>query len=111
MSDETTNPQDVVFIAGFGRSGSTLLAQVFGELPGFVSVGELRHLWLRGAAENQLCGCGTPFQECSFWKSVADNGFPGRNWQDLAGIADLQRRVDAIRLIPQVFFRWTRSEK
>ena len=109
MTDPAQQPLDVVFIAGFGRSGSTLLAQVLGQLPGFVSVGELRHLWLRGAAENQLCGCGTPFHDCSFWRSVAEHGFGGRDWRNLAEIAQLQLKVDAIRLIPQVFFRWLRG--
>ena len=48
----------VAYIAGAGRSGSTLLAMMLGTLPGWVSVGELRHLWARGVEENQLCGCG-----------------------------------------------------
>jgi hypothetical protein len=109
MPGETADPVDVVFIAGFGRSGSTLLAQVLGQLPGFVSVGELRHLWLRGATENQLCGCGEPFRTCSFWHNVAEQGFGGRSWEELASIAELQKRVDAIRLIPQVFFQWMRG--
>jgi hypothetical protein len=109
MADEAHPPVDVVFIAGFGRSGSTLLAQVLGQLPGFVSVGELRHLWLRGVVENQLCGCGEPFRSCAFWRKVADQGFGGVSWESLADIAQLQTRVDAIRLIPQVFFEWMRS--
>lgn len=109
MSDTENAPVDVVFIAGFGRSGSTLLAQIMGQLPGFVSVGELRHLWLRGATENQLCGCGEPFRECKFWGAVAQQGF-GRTWEELSQIAALQLKVDAIRLIPQVFFKSLRGK-
>jgi hypothetical protein len=109
MTEVENKPVDVVFIAGFGRSGSTLLAQIMGQLPGFVSVGELRHLWLRGATENQLCGCGQPFRECAFWGAVAREGF-GQSWEPLAKIAELQLRVDAIRLIPQVFFQSLRGK-
>lgn len=109
MTNVENQPVDVVFIAGFGRSGSTLLAQIMGQLPCFVSVGELRHLWLRGATENQLCGCGQPFRECTFWGAVAQQGF-GQSWEQLAKIAALQLRVDAIRLIPQVFFTSLRGK-
>ncbi|WP_420910932.1 sulfotransferase [Thermus thermophilus] len=34
----------VVFIGGYGRSGSTLLDRMLGQVEGFVSVGELRHI-------------------------------------------------------------------
>ena len=38
----------VLYIGGWGRSGSTLLAHVLAEVPGFVSVGELRYVWQGG---------------------------------------------------------------
>ena len=34
----------VVYIAGMGRSGSTLLGSLLGQLDGFFFVGEFRHL-------------------------------------------------------------------
>lgn len=106
---ESSTPQKVLFVAGFGRSGSTLLAQALGEVPGFVSVGEVRHIWSRGVIENQLCGCGSPFQECDFWKQTFDVAFPGKSWSELSWIYDLQRRVDGIRYVPRVFWGWARS--
>src|SRR5205823_1051409 len=51
-----TQPK-VLYIAGPGRSGSTVLDQVLGELPGFVSTGELQALWQRGLVERRPCGC------------------------------------------------------
>jgi hypothetical protein len=35
-----------------------------------MSVGELNFISDRGFQNNQLCGCGEPFLECSFWKEV-----------------------------------------
>jgi hypothetical protein len=35
-----------------------------------MSVGELNFISDRGFQNNQLCGCGEPFRECSFWKEV-----------------------------------------
>jgi len=57
----------VLFIGGWGRSGSSLLANILGSSSRTVSVGELRYLWDRGMVENKLCGCGQAFSECEFW--------------------------------------------
>ena len=66
---------DVLFIAAFGRSGSTLLDRILGRIDGFVSVGEIRQLWRRGLMEGQLCGCGEPVPECPFWREVLADAF------------------------------------
>jgi hypothetical protein len=65
---------DVIYIAGAFRSGSTLLANVLGALPGFVSVGECALLW-SASANREACGCGRPLPECPFWSEVVAAGF------------------------------------
>jgi hypothetical protein len=65
----------VLYIVGGGRSGSTLLDNLLGQLDGFVSAGELRQLWQRGLIERRLCGCGVPVPECPFWTAVLREGF------------------------------------
>src|SRR5438105_15565281 len=65
-------PTTVLFIGGEGRSGSTLLDRMLGQLPGFFSTGELREVWNRGLIENLDCGCGLSFRSCSFWTAVGD---------------------------------------
>lgn len=60
----------VLFIAGASRSGSTILHNILGQVDGFVAVGELRDLWQRGMINNWLCGCGVPFEQCEFWRSI-----------------------------------------
>jgi hypothetical protein len=96
----TSAPIRVVFIGGCGRSGSTLLARMLGEVPGFFSAGELRFIWQRGLVENQLCGCGTPFRECSFWQAVGDDAFGGWEKIDAEEMAALERAVDRHRYLP-----------
>ena len=59
-----TSPQKVLYIGGFGRSGSTLVERILGQLPGFCSAGEIVFLWQRGLIDGQLCGCGVPVPEC-----------------------------------------------
>jgi hypothetical protein len=60
----------VVFLAGLGRSGSTLLEMMLAERLGAVAVGETRYLWERGIARGELCSCEVSVPECPFWTSV-----------------------------------------
>jgi hypothetical protein len=83
----------VVFIAGYSRSGSTLLDRMLGELPGFVSTGELGYLWTRGLQENRLCGCGSRFHDCAFWERVGLSAFGGWGQLDSADVARLRGEV------------------
>lgn len=66
----------VVYIAGFGRSGSTILDNVLGQYPGMFSGGEIQYLWDRGLAQNRLCGCNRPVPECPVWGEVVASAFP-----------------------------------
>ena len=61
----------VLYIAGWGRSGTTILDRCIGQVQGFVSCGEVRYIWDRGLLENRSCSCGQPFRECGFWSRVA----------------------------------------
>ena len=70
MTDTT-----VLYVGGTGRSGSTVLANLLGEVTGYVSVGEVRFLWERGIVEDRLCGCGRRFSQCDFWVEVLDRAF------------------------------------
>lgn len=73
------DPVRVLYVAGAGRSGSTVLANLLGEIPGFASVGEVRFLWERGLAEGRLCGCGVAVPECPFWTRVLHEAFGAAN--------------------------------
>lgn len=67
----------VLYIAGWGRSGSTIMGNILGQLPGFAHVGEISNVWTRGVLENTPCGCGTPFSECATWSRVFGRAFGG----------------------------------
>jgi hypothetical protein len=51
----------VLYIGGYGRSGSTVLDRVLGALPDAVSVGEIRSIWGAVLREDRLCACGQRF--------------------------------------------------
>lgn len=92
----------VLFIGGYGRSGSTLLDRVLGGVDGLFSVGELRHVFREGYVENRLCGCGEPFRQCEFWRAVSDRAFGGIEAFDAEAMLALQRRVDQWWRLPRL---------
>ncbi len=94
----------VVFIGGFGRSGSTLVERVLGQVPGHVAVGELVHLPQRGLIDDDRCGCGKAFSDCPFWTDVGEAAFGG--WRHVAGWRDLQLEVDRKRYLPDLIAPW-----
>lgn len=90
----------VIYLGGLGRSGSTLLERLIGELPGVCSAGEVVHMWQRGIVEGERCGCGQPFGDCEFWCAVGQDAFGGWGAVDVGRIAELRRAVDRTRCIP-----------
>jgi hypothetical protein len=90
----------VLFLGGLGRSGTTVLERVLGELPGACSAGELVHLWQRGVLDDETCGCGEPFSRCPFWIEVGDAAFGGWDPALATRMLELRARVDRSRHVP-----------
>jgi hypothetical protein len=63
--------QRVVFIMGFPRCGSTLLAHLLGRVEGFFTAGEALDQLFSLRARVAPCGCGAPLPECAFWQRYA----------------------------------------
>lgn len=84
----------VLFIGGWGRSGSTLLERLLAQVPGFISVGEMRDFWLRGYVEDRLCGCGERFRSCEFWSAVGQKSFGGWEQVPVERLIETRMRYD-----------------
>ena len=106
----------VLFVGGWGRSGSTLVDRTLGSVHGVTSLGELRDLWTRGIVENRLCGCGEPFLTCPFWTEVGERAFGGWDTLDLERLRRLRATVDRPWTLPLLIwpvlpsFRRARNE-
>jgi hypothetical protein len=98
--DSGTGAVRVVYLGGLGRSGSTLAERLLGELPHVCPAGEVVHMWERGIASGERCGCGEPFPDCPFWQKVGATAFGGWDNVDTARVSDLRRTVDRNRFIP-----------
>lgn len=91
----------VLFVAGTGRSGSTLVSNLLGSAPGIVSLGELRYLWERGLHERSRCGCGLPVPECPFWRDVIERAYPTAP-ADVAAVKRADRQLLRLRSFGQL---------
>lgn len=60
---------DVLYIAGYGRSGSTLLDAMLGNHPDILGCGELE-LFFRDLLAGGSCTCGQPYEACELWGEV-----------------------------------------
>lgn len=67
----------VLCIIGKGRSGSTLLDTILGQLDGVFSTGELGRLWEWGLTNGYRCGCGERVRDCAVWRDVVARAFDG----------------------------------
>ncbi|QIG49933.1 sulfotransferase [Nordella sp. HKS 07] len=60
----------LVYIAGYGRSGSTVLSIALGQHKEIFGCGEIitlgHHVW----ENNEYCSCGSPIHDCEFWRET-----------------------------------------
>lgn len=79
----------ILYIAGYGRSGSTILSIILGNHPEFFAGGELTYLLEDFPHRSRRCSCGSPYAECEFWGGLfRDNAI------DL-GLAKTIRSIEA----------------
>lgn len=97
----------LLFVAGTGRSGSTLLECMLAEVDGVIVLGEVNHLWERGVVKDELCACAQPFSLCDFWQQVGEVAFDGWAKVDLDRVLHLKNAVDRQRRLPLTARRHT----
>ena len=81
----------VIYIAGMGRSGSTILGRLLGELPNAVHVGELGLFTSPQFQAVARCECLKTVGECDFWQAVFERAFGGLNALDLEALQETRR--------------------
>lgn len=60
----------VIYILGYGRSGSTVLNALLAHHPDITGVGELVNLPEQGWLQDGYCACGKRTSACEFWSDV-----------------------------------------
>ncbi len=59
----------ILYIMGRGRSGSTILDNVLGQMDGYFSLGQINGLWSKFLTRG-LCGCGATIGDCEIWRNA-----------------------------------------
>lgn len=107
LPDQAPRPR-VLLIVGAGRSGSTLFERALGGVPGVTVLGETVHMWDRAVRDDELCGCGVPFDACPFWAAVGARAFGGWDRVGVAELVRLRRSVVRTRRVPPLL-TWSPS--
>jgi hypothetical protein len=98
----------VLYLAGWGRSGSTLAEAMLDQHPELIGVGEIKFLWERGLRQNRRCSCGTPIRSCPFWVRVLREAFGAMPDDDRVDDLDAASRRFRTRHLPQLLLTWPR---
>ena len=59
-----------IFVIGKGRSGSTLVGDFLGSLPGVFHTGELNKMWEYSLVGDHSCACGAKLDQCPVWSEI-----------------------------------------
>lgn len=105
MSGAVDGPVRVLYFAGSGRSGTTVMNSILGQVEGIFAAGELRYLWHRGVVGDHRCGCGLPFSGCPVWTGVMKDLGLAHPGLDAQGIGDRLLRRLRIARVPLILGR------
>lgn len=97
---------NVLFVSGFGRSGSTIIDNVLGQHDNVFSIGELRHIWQRGLLNNELCGCKKTILQCDIWHAILEDVFTKTDKQTFKSLAKLAESVDKPKYIHKMLLSY-----
>jgi Sulfotransferase family len=101
-------PVRVLYVAGFGRSGSTLLDRLLGSASRLHSGGEIGGIWTQGLVDDRLCSCGVRFSTCPFWQEVGRNSFSSLQARQIDAIVQYTHLAFPARRMWWIFIRKTR---
>jgi hypothetical protein len=91
----------VLYIAGQGRSGSTILGNTLGQVQGFMHVGELLEVWGILMSGRVPCGCGVPVVDCKMWEDVVKEAYGGRDESLIAQMLEFRNLEVRSRAFPR----------
>jgi len=94
----------VLYIGGAGRSGSTLIDMILGNLPGFFSIGETRFFAEYLARGDIACGCGCKLGTCDFWAGVKER-LDSASAIDFDQMTTISKQLNRTRNLPRMVTR------
>ncbi len=94
----------IVYIMGYGRSGSTILDILLSNADDTTGVGEVADVYT-WAERGLPCACGSALDQCGFWKPILKSHFEHAQGRSRAEFVQVQRRVESHRRFPLIALR------
>lgn len=94
----------IMFIAGAGRSGSTLVGNALEQAFQGFHVGEMWGVFDYTAEKGLHCSCGKSYPECEFWREIFETSF-GPEWADKFRGWDFQENLPRSKQLPFILLR------
>lgn len=84
----------VIYVAGWMRSGTTVLGDILGAQPEGFNAGEVSNIWI-DAARGGRCSCGEPLTQCELWGQALKDALTrhGMTHDDLGRLSQSYQRV------------------
>jgi len=98
----------VLYIMGYGRSGSTVIESMLNSHPNVIACGELEYLLERGLDDSQSCSCGQSIMDCNLWKKAA--GLYKKKIEKHPDWRKVKRREERLMSVVRSFFSKKQSE-
>ncbi|MEP7350087.1 MAG: sulfotransferase [Sphingorhabdus sp.] len=99
-------PLKLVYIAGYGRSGSTLLDIALGQQEMIFAAGEVttiaRHVWVN----DEYCACGSNVPLCPFWGPVVKKWFGAEGDELLDDYRRSQEQIEPVFSLKAMLSPW-----
>jgi hypothetical protein len=95
LIDVSESMKQIIYIAGYGRSGSTLLDIILGDHPRAISLGETVRIIEDYLNPDSTCSCGVRLNECSFWSKIINRIYPAQTEEELIKIKENQRTIES----------------
>ena len=93
----------IVYVMGYGRSGSTFLDVLLNNAASVTSLGALSNYWIwleRGLP----CACGEPLPECPMWGGIVSDHLARLPHEDLLRWNEVQEGVERRHRLPRLLW-------
>jgi Sulfotransferase family len=111
MSMSVSQPVRVIYVAGYGRSGTTIFDIALGQHADVLGAGEItaltRHVW----ESNEYCACGCPIQSCELWKPVMQQWSESSSTSLIREYSKLQERFEGLAGLAKIIFGFGNGKK
>jgi len=96
------NDKKIIYIAGYGRSGSTLLERILSSHEKIFGAGALSNFLDLIDDKNSSCSCGKAIQKCEFWSDVVKSF--SSDFDNIPKFKNIQNQFDSLSGFPAYIF-------